>query len=127
MAKLIDLKDLKTVSFFSFSADNKPIFKKLGEVNVEGLKEDGTLAKGTYKEGKDSFDIMGRAYRYKGDIYLTFSLVGGTDTFLGRLIFDQDKKLMVTGSLFSDDQSKFTERPRELRDQEETPIVITKP
>ena len=117
MAKLGDLKDLRTVSFFAFSADNKPTLKKLGEVEVGDLKDDGTLAKGKYKEGASSFDIMGRAYKYKKDIYLTFSLMDGTGTFLGRLILDKDKKLMVAGSLFSEDPMKFTERPPELLNQ----------
>jgi hypothetical protein len=125
------LKGLKRIFKFDFTGSD-PVLKPAGYLDLTKMEDNGNLPEGTHVDDVgDSHPIKGRAYVYKGEMYLTFAHQE-RGTFLGRLILDQaGNKLIVTGSLTTTDPTIFLEQSEgqaeEIKQQQEQVLVITKP
>lgn len=125
-------KELRSVWTYAFTEDDKLTLVPAGNLFIDKIKDDGEIPEGYFiDETKTAHPIKGRAYKHTDDTYLTFSYVDGPDTYLGRLATnpEDDDKIVVIGSIYSDDPEVLRKRKEAggLFDQEELPIVITKP
>ena len=124
-------KDLRTVRTYRFEEDGTLNLYKIGDLFIDKIKDDGDIPEGYYIEDDVSHPIKGRAYKHNGDLFLTFSYGGGPDTYLGRLVSNPENndELVVVGSISSEDpdfRMRVSARGN-LFNQEELPIVISKP
>lgn len=124
-----NLDGLQRIFRYDFSGRD-PVLVNTGEtLDLRGMEANGNLPDGTHSTGSSTFRLRGRAYVHNGVTYLTFSHQGARGTFVGRLVFDDGAKQIVVGTLSPQDRGTFirVDAADFVFDQQEVPIVITKP
>lgn len=128
-------KELKTCYKFKVSG-GKWTLEEDGYVDLSDMDDDGNIPKGRHfdKDAGKSHDIKGRAYKHKGDLYLTFTHDDDRRTFAGKLLSDpdDDQEILVYGTFADEDPDDAKAKGRTkgtsiILDQQEQPIVIGKP
>jgi hypothetical protein len=126
------LSELRRIFRFNIPGTEPILDARPGRVDLRDMEPNGNLPRGTHTDDQGtSHPITGRAYKYKGDDYLTFTRNDGTATFVGRLIFEDGPNKLIVVGILTVITGKFDARgPDEqatLDGQQEQVLVITKP
>ncbi len=129
-----ELAGLQSVYKFKFDEHGVAMLEKQQRETVDfrHMEENGNLEDGVHVTPQTAFQVKGRAYKHHGETYLTFSHQDHVPgTFFGQVVFRQGENVIVFGTISTADgfNARAADGKREdgQKDQQDQPIVITKP